>query len=88
MNAAELPPDNNRAEAALRRVAQGRKVFLFVGNEAAGENLAILYSLVASCENLGLNPVDYIADVLVRIGEHPASAIDDLLPDRWKPPIS
>lgn len=88
LNAAELPPDNNRAEAALRRVAQGRKVFLFVGNEAAGENLAILYSLVASCENLGLNPVDYIADVLVRIGEHPASAIDDLLPDRWKPPIS
>ena len=33
---ARIPLDNNPAESALRRVALGRKNFLFVGNEEAG----------------------------------------------------
>lgn len=78
-----IPPDNNRSEAALRRVALGRKVFLFVGNLEAGENLAGLYSLVASCELHGVNPIAYLSDVLLRIDRHPAAKIDELLPDAW-----
>lgn len=78
--------DNNKAEAALRRVALGRKNFLFVGSEAAGKNLAILYSLVATCEMHGINPLDYLADVLVRVDKQPNAQLDELLPDRWKPP--
>lgn len=80
-----IPPDNNRSEAALRRVATGRKVFLFVGHERAGANLAGLYSLVASCELNGVNPITYLADVLIRVDRHPASRIDELLPDVWTP---
>ena len=80
-----IPPDNNRAEAALRVAALGRKNFLFVGHEAAGRNLAVLYTLVASCEANGKNPWLYLRDVLTRIGTHPASRIDELLPDRWEP---
>ncbi|MFB1485480.1 transposase, partial [Corallococcus sp. RDP092CA] len=53
---ARLPLDNNRSEAALRKAALGRKNFLFVGHEAAGENLAGLYALVATCEANGVNP--------------------------------
>ncbi len=45
-----IPPDNNIAEASLRRVALGRNNFLFVGNEDAGDNIAGLYTLVATCE--------------------------------------
>lgn len=82
---ATIPPDNNVAEAALRRVALGRKNFLFVGNEKAGRDLAVMYTLVASCEKHGVNPIDYLADVLVRVHHHPASAVVDLLPHRWKP---
>jgi transposase len=82
---AKLPLDNNRSEAALRRVALGRKNYLFVGHEEAGENMAGLFSIVASCIQNGVNPVDYITDVLERISEHPHSAIDELLPDRWRP---
>lgn len=80
-----VPPDNNRSEGALRRVALGRKNFLFVGHEDAGHRLAGLYSLVASCELNGANPVEYLADVLLRVDRHPAARIDDLLPDRWAP---
>ncbi|XXF81580.1 IS66 family transposase [Myxococcaceae bacterium GXIMD 01537] len=79
-----LPLDNNRSEAALRKAALGRKNFLFVGHEAAGENLAGLYALVATCEANNVNPEDYLADVLLRVQTHPDSRIDELLPHEWK----
>jgi transposase len=82
---ATLPPDNNPAEAALRRVALGRSNFLFVGHEDAGHDLAVLYSLVASCEKHRLNPIAYLTDVLLRIHSHPAARVEDLLPHRYKP---
>jgi transposase len=80
-----IPPDNNRSEAALRVAALGRKNFLFVGHEDAGQNLANLYSLVATCEANGVEPVAYLADILMRVATHPASRIDELLPHRWAP---
>jgi transposase len=79
-----LPLDNNRSEGALRRAALGRKNFLFVGHEAAGENLAGLYALVATCEANGVNPEEYLADVLLRVQTHPNSRIGELLPHEWK----
>lgn len=80
----DIPIDNNASERALRIVALGRKNFLFVGHETAGDNLAALYSIIASCEANGLNPETYIAEMLLRIQHHPAGDIDALLPDRWK----
>ncbi len=58
-----------------------------MGNDEAGENLAGLYSLIATCEVNGVNPVDYLADVLIRVQTHPAPRIDELLPQNWAPPI-
>lgn len=81
-----VPLDNNRSEAALRRVALGRKNFLFVGNDESGEHLATLYTVVATCEANGINPVEYLTDVLGRINEHPASKLDELLPHKWRGP--
>ena len=82
---AKIPPDNNRAESALRVVALGRKNFLFVGHEDAGKNIAGLYSLVATCEANGVDPIAYLTDVLGRVGTHPNAMLDDLLPHKWKP---
>ncbi|QDF03333.1 transposase [Myxococcus xanthus] len=79
-----LPLDNNRAESALRKAALGRKNFLFVGHEAAGENLADLYALVATCEANQVNPEEYLADVMLRVQSHPNSRISELLPHEWK----
>ncbi len=78
--------DNNISERHLRLIALGRKNFLFVGHDQAGENLTVLQSLVASCIANKVNPQDYLTDVLMRIQDHPQSAIDDLLPDQWRPP--
>ena len=63
-------------------------MFLFVGNEEAGKRLAGLYSLVASCELNGVNPVAYLTDVLTRIDRRGETRIDDLLPDAWRTPLS
>jgi transposase len=83
---ATIPPDNNVAEAALRRVALGRSNFLFVGNEPAGHDFAVLYTLVASCQKNAVEPMAYLTDVLTRVHKHPARKIEELLPHRWKPP--
>ena len=79
----KIPVDNNASERALRIVALGRKNFMFVGHEDAGQNLAILYSLMATCEEHGVDPQAYLADVLVRVDAHPNKRIYELLPDRW-----
>lgn len=81
----KIPPDNNRSESALRVVALGRKNFLFVGDEANGDELASLYSLVSTCEINAVDPLAYLTDVLGRISSHPASRLDDLLPHIWRP---
>jgi transposase len=81
-----LPLDNNASERALRAAALGRKNWLFVGHDEAGENVAGLFSLIATCEANGVNPTEYLADVLLRVQTHPAARIDELLPHNWKPP--
>lgn len=83
-----VPVDNNAAERALRIVALGRKNFMFVGHARAGQNLAVLYSLMATCEEYGVDPHAYLADVLLRIDDHPNRLIDELLPDRWAAPTA
>ena len=82
-----IPLDNNASESALRVVALGRKNFLFVGSPETGENLAGLYSLVATCESHDVDPIEYLRDVLLRVDTHPASKIDELLPQNWQPPL-
>jgi transposase len=78
-----VPLDNNGSERALRRVALGRKNYLFVHDGDAGASIAGLYSLVATCEARGINPFEYLADILTRVQDQPISAIDELLPGAW-----
>jgi transposase len=84
VNEPRLSIDNNAAERALRGVAIGRKNWLFAGHDEGAEALAILYTMVESAKRAGLNPEAWLRDVLHRIGDLPASRLDDLLPDCWK----
>ena len=61
----------------------GRKNWLFVGSEKGGQASATILSLVQTCRNLNINPQEYLEDVLRRIMSHPASRIEELLPDLW-----
>ena len=77
--------DNNRVEAIFRDVKLGLKNYLFVQSDLGGEAMAGFYSLIMTCEIHGVNPQDYIADILARIAaEHPSSGIDSLLPWNWE----
>ena len=75
--------DNNVAERGLRPLTIGRKNWLFVGSQDSGRSAATILSLVQTCRNLGINPQEYLEDVLRRIMSHPAKQIDQLLPDNW-----
>ena len=77
--------DNNLSENALRIIATGRKNFLFVGHEEAGQNLAILQTITSTCRLHKVDAYEYIKDILIRIQTHPASKIDELLPQNWRP---
>ena len=79
-----IPLDNNISEQTMRKVALGRKNFLFVGNLNAGRNLANIFTVVETCRLHDVNPEPYIADVLIRMQTHPASDINDLMPWNWK----
>lgn len=75
--------DNNPAERAIRALTIGRKNWLFVGNEQGGEAAAIILSLVQTCRALGINPREYLDDVMRRLMSHNSQEISELLPDRW-----
>jgi len=75
--------DNNSCERSMRKVAIGRKNFMFAGSEAGGHTAAIFYSLLETCTRLGLNPVEYLTDVLVLVNTHPQSRIAELTPHGW-----
>ncbi len=77
---------NNAAERALRGVALGRKAWLFAGSDRGGERAAAMYSLIVTAK-LNLNDIDpraWLADVLRRIADHPASRLHELLPWNWQ----
>ena len=78
-----LAIDNNAAERAMKRVAIGRKNWLFAGNDRAGETAALLYSLIASAERHGLDPQRYLTGLFARLPFAPPGEIDRFLPDVW-----
>jgi transposase len=75
--------DNNIAERALRSLTIGRKNWLFVGSEDGGMASAVLLSLVQTCRRLGINPREYLEDIMRRFLNHPINKLDELLPDNW-----
>ena len=79
-----LTIDNNVAEREMKRIAIGRKNWLFVGSPQGGQTAAVLLSFTSTCQRLGVEPWAYLQDVLTRLPTLPAGQLDELLPDRWK----
>ncbi len=78
---------NNAAERALRGIALGRKAWLFAGSDRGGDRAAAMYSLIISAKLNDVDPRAWLADVLRRIADHPASRLHELLPWNWRKPV-
>ena len=79
-----IPLDNNSAERALRGPVVGRKRWLFIGHPDAGWRSAVIYTFILSCRRRGINPQEYLSDVLRRLPAMNITQIAQLLPGRWK----
>jgi transposase len=79
-----LAIDNNVAEREMKRIAIGRKNWLFVGSANGGRTAAVLFSFTSTCHRLGVEPWAYLQDVLTRLPRTSAERLADLLPDRWQ----
>ncbi len=75
--------DNNLMENAIRPTAIGKKNWLFIGNPKAGRRSAVIYSIVGSCERRGIDPFEYMTDVLERLPAMQNSEQYKLTPENW-----
>ena len=80
-----VPIDNNHIENQMRPWAVGRRNWLFIGSELAGERAAVVMSLLQSAKLNGRDPWAYLKDVLTRLPTQLNSRIAELLPHRWQP---
>ena len=77
--------DNNAIENTIRPFAIGRKNYLFAGSDKGAQHAALLYSLLGTCKLQGIEPLAYLTDVITRISDHKANALQELLPQNWVP---
>ena len=75
--------DNNGVENAIRPTAIGRKNWLFFGDAEAGQRSAVIYTIIESCRRRGIDPHEYLRDVLTRITESTNWNVADLTPQKW-----
>jgi transposase len=80
-----IPMDNGIVERLHVRAALTRKNYLFAGSDTGGERAAIAYTILGCCRLAGVNPVDYLADVLPRLARRVRLRdLADLLPAPWQ----
>ena len=75
--------DNNVSENAIRPTAVGKKNWLFIGHPGAGSKSAIIYSIVESCKRHGIEPFEYLRDVLERLPKQTNHDISAFTPRAW-----
>ena len=82
----QIEIDNNLCENAIRPTAIGKKNWLFIGSPTAGDRSAIIYSLIGSCQRLGINPHEYLTDILTRLPSlkiKGVQALESFTPSGW-----
>lgn len=67
VNDGRISIDNNPVERVIRPLALGRKNWLFCGNDASAYRAAIVYSLIGTCKNDGIEPSVWMENVLKQI---------------------
>lgn len=75
--------DNNRSERELRKIAVGRKAWLFVGSDDHAESAGHHFSLIASCKLHALDPEAYFRDFFRVLPHWPNDRYLELAPKYW-----
>lgn len=85
VNDGRINIDNNLIENAIRPLALGRKNYLFCGNDASAYRAAIVYSLIGTCKAAGVEPRQWMEDVLRQMPYYERDGRDlaELLPREW-----
>jgi len=79
-----VPLDNGLVERLHVRTALTRKNFLFAGADSGAERAAIAFTILGSCRLAGVDPIEYLTDVLPRLTRRIRLLdIPSLLPSRW-----
>jgi hypothetical protein len=78
-----LPLTNNQSERELRRVAVGRKAWLFVGSDDHAQAAGHLLTLIASARLHHLDPEAYLRDLLRVLPHWPRDRYLELAPRYW-----
>ena len=79
-----VPIENKPIENQIRPWALGRRNWLFIGSQLAGERAAVVVSLLQSAKLGGHEPWACLKDVLTRLPTQLNSRIDELLRHRWQ----
>ncbi|EOR93806.1 Transposase [Arcticibacter svalbardensis MN12-7] len=66
----------------------GRKNYLFAGSHEAAQRAAMLYSFMDTCKKNGVNPFEWLRNLLTRIPDHHANKLEQLLPQNWNNSIN
>ena len=56
----------------------------FAGSDEGGHRAAAIYTLIETAKLSDVDPQAWLTDVLVRLHDHPAKRIAELLPWNWK----
>lgn len=75
--------DNNPVENSIRPTAIGKKNWLFIGEAEAGQRSAVLFTIIESCRNRGIDPQTYLRDVLTRLPSMTNRQTKDVIPKAW-----
>jgi transposase len=81
----EIQP-NGASLSYGRLLVLGRKSWLFCGSDRGGKRAAAMYCLIVTAKLNNVDPRAWLADVLERINDHPASRLHELLPWHWRKP--
>ena len=79
-----LEMTNNHSERQLRRVAVGRKAWLFVGSDDHGQAAGNWLTLIASARLHKLDPEVYLRDLLRVLPHWPRDRYLELAPRYWR----
>ena len=75
--------DNNRSERELRKIAVGRKAWLFVGSDDHAQSAGHLFTLIATARLHGLDPESYLSDLIRVLPHWPKDRYIELAPKHW-----